>query len=284
MTDTRADFVRDEWSRKNGPRTLTISPMQDIVGGLLQWRLWGRLGWLEVKRRYRRTIVGPFWTSVSLLVFVTVMSAVGSGLLTRETKEYLPFLLAGMVVWTMLASIMQESSTVFVAGTGLLRQMRFDYSVLVYALLWRNLVVFFHNMIVYFLIFIVFAPQKLTFVNLLAIPGMLLLLINGAWIAILVGMVASRFRDVQQMMQTLLQISMFITPLFWPPESLSGLRRIIFVGFNPLYHLLAIVRDPLLGNVPRLNNYIAATIITAAGWALTLYLFKRFRKRIAYWL
>lgn len=276
--------TRSELPHQASVTQLAITPMQDIVGGLLQWRLWGRLGWLEVKRRYRRTIVGPFWTSVSMLVFVIVMSAVGSGLLSKETKEYLPFLLAGMVVWTLLSSIMQESSSVFVSGAGLLRQMKFDYSILVYALLWRNLVVFFHNMIVYFAIFIIYAPQKLTFVNLLAVPGLLILLINGAWVATLVGMITSRFRDVQQMMQTLLQISMFVTPLFWPPESLSGLRRIIFVGFNPLYHLLAIVRDPLLGNVPRANNYIAAILITVTGWALTLYFYKRFRKRIAYWI
>lgn len=283
MSDTRSEFVQG-LPRQAGVKQLAITPMQDIVGGLLQWRLWGRLGWLEVKRRYRRTIVGPFWTSVSLLVFVTVMSAVGSGLLSKETKEYLPFLLAGMVVWTLLSSIMQESSTVFVSGAGLLRQMRFDYSVLVYALLWRNVIVFFHNMIVYFAIFLIYAPQKLMLVNFLAIPGLLILLINGAWLAMLVGMITSRFRDVQQMMQTLLQISMFVTPLFWPPESLSGLRRIIFVGFNPIYHLLAIVRDPLLGNMPRANNYIAAMLITLAGWSLTLYMYKRFRKRIAYWI
>lgn len=283
MSEIRSEFVSNEWPRQAAVQ-LAITPMQDLLGGLLQWRLWGRLGWLEVKRRYRRTVVGPFWTSISLLVFVTVMSAVGSGLLSKETEEYLPFLLAGMVVWTLLSSIMQESSTVFVSGAGLLRQMRFDYSILVYALLWRNLIVFFHNMIVYFAIFAIYAPQKLTLVNFLAIPGLLILLINGAWLAMLVGMITSRFRDVQQMMQTLLQISMFITPLFWPPESLSGLRRIIFVGFNPLYHLLAIVRDPLLGNMPRANNYIAAIIVTVAGWALTLYLYRRFRKRIAYWL
>jgi ABC-type polysaccharide/polyol phosphate export permease len=276
--------VMIELPEQFGMKQLLVTPFEDLVGGLHKWRLWGRLGWLDVKRRYRRTIIGPFWTSVSLLIFVMVMSAVGSGLLSRETKEYLPFLLAGMVVWFLLSSIIQESGTAFVAGAGLLRQMRFDYSTLVYALLWRNLIVFFHNMIIYFIIFLIYAPQKLTIVNLLAIPGIFIILLNGAWIVILAGMLASRFRDLQQMIQSLLQISMFVTPLFWPPESLSGLRRIIFVGLNPLYHLLSIARDPLLGNMPRLNNYIAALVITAVGWTLTLYMFKHFRKRISYWL
>lgn len=283
MNETRRDGRTVEMPHSK-MTLLAVTSLQDIWNGFFQWSLWGRLGWLEIKRRYRRTVVGPFWTSVSLLVFVLVMSAVGSGLLSKETSTYLPFLVAGMVVWNLLASIMQESSSVFITGAGLLRQTRFNYSVLVYALIWRNLIVFFHNMIVYFLIFLLFAPGKLTLVNFLAIPGLVIILLNGAWIALLIGTIAARFRDIQQMMQTLLQISMFITPIFWPPESLSGLRRIFFVGLNPLYHLVSIVRDPLLGNFPRANNYIAAILITIAGWALMLYTFKKFRKRISYWI
>jgi hypothetical protein len=41
-------------------KPLSLSAIEDLVGGLRKWRLWGRLGWLDVKRRYRRTIIGPF--------------------------------------------------------------------------------------------------------------------------------------------------------------------------------------------------------------------------------
>jgi ABC-type polysaccharide/polyol phosphate export permease len=268
----------------SGAKPLLLSARDDLIGGLSEWRLWGRLGWLEVKRRYRRTMIGPFWTSLSLLIFVTVMGAVGSGLLSKQTQEYLPFLVSGMVVWILLSTIIQESCTVFLSGAGLIRQMGFKYSVLVYALLWRNLIVFFHNLTVYVLIVAVYAPQKFTPMVLLAIPGIIILLMNGIWIAILFGTFAARFRDVQQLVQTIVQISMFVTPLFWPPESLDGLRRVFFVGLNPLYHLLAIARDPFLGDMPRINSYIAALVITAVGWGLTLLCFQRFRRRVAFWL
>lgn len=265
-------------------KPLSISPLEDVIGGLREWRLWGRLGWLEIKRRYRRTLIGPFWTAVSLLVFVSVMGAVGSGLLSKETQDYLPFLVAGMVVWLLLSAIIQEASTVFINGAGLLRQMRFEYSILAYTLLWRNLIVFFHNLIVYVIIVGVFAPQKFSPVIVLAIPGIIVLLINGAWIALLLGMLTARFRDVQQLVQSIIQISMFVTPLFWPPDSLSGFRRVLFVGLNPLYHLLAIARDPLLGNLPHANSYLAALVITVLGWGLTLACYRRFRRRVSYWI
>jgi ABC-type polysaccharide/polyol phosphate export permease len=268
----------------SGAKPLSISAREDLIGGLRKWRVWGRLGWLEVKRRYRRTVIGPFWNSISLLAFVIMMGAVGSGLLAKETQEYMPFLVSGMVVWIMLSSIISESSMVFVAGAGLIRQMGFEYSVLVYALLWRNLIVFLHNLTVYLVIFAIYAPDKFSPMIVIAIPGIALLLLNGAWIVLLLGTVAARFRDVQQFVQTIIQISIFVTPVLWPPESMTGIRRVFFVGLNPLYHLLAIARDPFLGKIPLANSYIAVFIITIVGWGITWVCFRQFRRRIPYWM
>ncbi|MET0651711.1 MAG: ABC transporter permease, partial [Hyphomicrobiaceae bacterium] len=257
----------------------------DLVGGLRKYHLWGRLGWLEIKRRYRRTMIGPFWTCISLLLFVIVIGSVGSGLLSKQTAEYLPFLVAGMIVWVTLQSMLLESVNVFIAGGGLIRQMNFEYSILVYALVWRNFIVFAHNLLVYLLILLIFAPDKLGFANLLAIPGLIVLAVNCTWLSLLLGMVSLRFRDLQQLVMSVVQVSMFVTPLFWPPEGLEGLRRVFFVTLNPLYHLLTIVRDPLLGGkLPPVNSYIAAALITIAGGALTYAMFAKYRKRIPYWL
>ena len=262
-----------------------MTASEDLVGGLRRYDLWGRLGWLEIKRRYRRTMVGPFWACISLLLFVIVIGSVGSGLLSKQSAEYLPFLVAGMVVWVMLQSTMLESVNVFVAGSSLIRQMNFEYSVLVYSLVWRNVIVFAHNLLVYLLILLIFAPGKLGFANLLALPGLITMAVNCAWISLLLGMVSLRFRDLQQLVMSIVQVSMFVTPLFWPPDGLEGLRRVFFVELNPLYHLLTIVRDPLLdGKLPAANSCIAATLITIAGWALTYALFAKYRKRIPYWL
>ncbi len=266
-------------------RSHAMGAGEDLIGGLRKYDLWGRLGWLEIKRRYRRTMIGPFWTCLSLLIFVIVIGSVGSGLLSKQAAEYLPFLVAGMIVWVTLQNTLIESVTVFVAGTGIIRQMNFEYSILIYSLVWRNFIIFAHNLFVYFLIFLILAPEKLGFANLLAIPGLIVLAVNCAWLSLLLGMASLRFRDLQQLVMSIVQVSMFVTPLFWPPEGLEGLRRIFFVGLNPLYHLLTIVRDPLLGGkLPPVNSCIAVTLITIVGWALTYALFAKFRKRIPYWL
>jgi ABC-type polysaccharide/polyol phosphate export permease len=126
-------------------------------------------------------------------------------------------------------------------------------------------------------------PGLIGWAVLLAIPGVILILINGVWLALLIGMLCLRFRDVQPLVATGLQISMLITPLFWPPESLSGSGRAVFVEFNPIYHLIEVVRAPLLGNVPGIASYAAVMLIAVGGWLLTYFAFERFRSRITYW-
>ncbi len=54
--------------------------------------------------------------------------------------------------------------------------------------------------------------------------------------------------------------------------------------YNPLYHLIAIVRDPLLGKAPEPLHWIAVALITVVGWALTFHVMSRFRHRIVYWI
>lgn len=253
------------------------------MGGLRQWRLWGRLGWREVQRRYSRTVIGPFWSAISLGMFVLALGAVGTGLFSRGTYTYIPFLAAGMVVWVTVATIVNESCSLFISGASLFRQMRFNYSVLAYALVWRNFIVFAHNFLVFVVLYAVFSREMPSLNLLLAIPGMAILLINAAWVSFLLGLLCLRFRDIQQLVGTIVQISMFVTPIFWPPDRLSGLLRLIFVDLNPLFHLLDIVRSPLLSQVPALETYIACGIITVTGWSMTYAMFSYFRKRVAYW-
>jgi ABC-type polysaccharide/polyol phosphate export permease len=265
------------------PVPIATVPADDLVEGLRQWRLWARLGWLEVKRRYRRTMIGPFWSAISLGVFVAALGGVGAGLWSQHTRDYLPFLAAGMVVWVMVSSILGESCSLFIGGTSLFRQMRFNYSVLAYALVYRNAIVFAHNLSVYALVQLAFAPGKFGPVNLLALPALALVLMNAVWVALLVGMACLRFRDLQQLINTLIQIAMFATPILWPPESVQGITRILYVELNPLYHVIAIVRAPLMGELPSLTTCLAMLAMTVGGWGVTYAFFRYFRKRIAYW-
>jgi len=266
-----------------GIRSLSETAADDLLRGLRKTELWGRLGWLEVKRRYRRTTIGPFWNSITLAIYVLTVGTVGAAIWHQNIYDYLPFLVSGMIVWTLVASIITDSCNLFIAGQSLFRNIRLDYSVLAYAMVWRNFIVLLHNFAVYFLVVVVLKPSLLSFTALLAVPGLALVLMNGIWVSLLLGMLCLRFRDVPQLVSSIMQIAMLITPLFWPADTLTGIKRFVFVNLNPLYHVVDVVRAPLLGRVPEAISYGAMIAMTIGGWWLTYAMFKRFRKRIAYW-
>lgn len=161
--------------------------------------------------------------------------------------------------------------------------MKFDYSILAYALVWRNLIVFMHNIVIYFVVAMIFISDALRPLVLLSIPGLLIVMINGIWISLLLGMMCLRFRDVQQLVTSVIQIAMLVTPIFWPESSLQGKARLIFVTFNPLFHFIDIVRAPLIGHTPQFQSYLIVVAVTIVGWIVTYVIFNRFRKRIAFW-
>lgn len=262
---------------------LATSAGEDLLRGLMSYQLYGRLGWLDIKRRYRRTVLGPLWGMVTVGIMIATLGSVGVGLWNQSPSAYLPFLTSGLLVWAMISTMLTEACTVFIYGQNFLRQVRFDYSILVYAMVWRNLMTFVHNLPLWILVTLVFAPGLVGWSTLLVVPGMVLLMINGAWMALLLGMCCLRFRDVQQLVSSLVQISIFVTPIFWPPGQLQDPFRSVFVTFNPLYHLIEIVRAPLIGRTPEPSSYLAVLFILVLGWTATYVLFVRFRGRLAYW-
>lgn len=266
-----------------GLKPLAETAWQDLMRGLGRYELWGRIGWIEVKRRYRRTAIGPFWSSLTLAFYTLAVGIVGAGLFKQDAAEYLPYLSSGMVVWTLISTIIIESCLLFVVSNSLFRNVRFEYSILAYALVWRNFIIFLHNLAVFFLIALVMKPSLIGANMLLAVPGVVIVLLNGIWIALLVGILCLRFRDIQPIVMTVIQILMLVTPIFWVAEALQGAQRFVFVQFNPLYRLIDIVRAPLLGDVPTLASYLASIVITVVGWLVTYAVFHRFRKRISYW-
>jgi ABC-type polysaccharide/polyol phosphate export permease len=263
---------------------LAKGAMADLWDGLKRADVWGRLGWLEIKRRYRRTVLGPFWNVISLAVFIATIGMVGAGLWNQDPFVYVPYLTAGMLVWLMISTTATEACTLFVTNTHLYRHARFDFSLLGYALVWRNVLVMLHHLLVYGLVVLALAPQLIGPAMLLVLPGIGLLMINGVWLGLLLGLLCLRFRDVQQVVISLVQIAMIITPILWPVEQLKpGGVRLVFVHLNPAYHCVEVVRAPLLGHVPTPGNYIAVVLLAVVGWAIALVAFTRFRKRIAYW-
>lgn len=255
--------------------------LRDLLEGLSLWRLWLMLGWNDILQRYRRSSLGPFWLTASMAVMVIALGVLYSGLFKTSIQEFLPYLCLGLLVWTMIASFLTESGTLFTGSESYIKQIRLPYTVYVFRATWSKLIIFAHNFIIYFGVLIYFQIWP-GMAALLAIPGMMLVTFNCALASLLIGMLSARFRDIPQLIASLTQIIFFITPIMWKADLLQN--RSYIATFNPFFQLIEIVRAPLLGSIPPLKIYIAVLVITVVNIVVVSAFFVRFRSRISYWV
>lgn len=255
--------------------------LADVTRGLGMWRLWVRLGWNDILQRYRRSMLGPFWLTASMAVMVIALGVLYAELFHSPIHDFLPYLCVGLLVWNLTSSFLLEGGTLFTGAESYIKQIRLPYSVYVYRSSWSKLVIFAHNFVIYFGVLIYFEIWPGA-VALLAVPGLILVLINGAAITLLIGMISARFRDVPQLIGSLVQIVFFVTPIMWKPELLR--ERAYIAEINPFFHLVEIIRAPLLGQMPPASSYLAILIITGVNIAVVSMFFARFRSRISYWV
>jgi len=253
----------------------------DIVQGILSVHIWPTLGWQEIRQRYRRSLLGPFWLTVTVGVLVGSMGPLYGRMFGQDMAAYFPHLAVSFVTWMFLASLLNETCLAFIAAEGLIKQARMPLTVHVLRVVWKNLIIFFHHSVILVIVLLVFTPPLRW--GLLLVPlGVLAIAVNAIWFGIFLGMLCARFRDFPLIMQSVVQVMFFLTPVLWKPEFLG--RHVWAVAWNPLNHLLEVVRAPIVdGRVPQLS-WAVVLAMTVVGFALVLPLFARYRARIAYWV
>lgn len=255
--------------------------IRDIRQGLQNWHLWAVMGWQDILQRYRRSVLGPFWITVSMGILVVSLGVIYAKLFNVPINDYLPFLTLGLLAWGVIASIVNEGCQVFTSSENFIRQIHVPLSTFVFRLMWRNLIVFGHNLVIYIPVALYFNIWP-GIAGLLIFPGMLLAMINLVWMVVLVGLLCTRFRDVTQIVASMLQVIFFISPVIWKPAAMAGHPRV--VDWNPFFHLIELIRAPLLGQVALTSNWMFSISLFLTGVPLTLLIYSRYRSQVAYWL
>jgi ABC-2 type transport system permease protein len=261
----------------------------DLAGGWQQRQLWAHLGWQDIRQRYRRSLLGPIWISITMAVTAIALGILYAGLFGNELEVQLPYILVGFIIWGFISGCISEGAEVFTSNVGLITHLPAPLSVHVYRLVWRQVLFFAHNLVVYAVMLVVF-PQDLHWTDLTAVPAVLLLAVNGAWVALLIGIVTTRFRDLLPITQSVVQLAFFLTPIVWIYEDLLNspnptiAERARLAELNPFLHLIEILRRPMLGQPQELRHWVVVGIITVLGWALTLVVLRRYRARVSYWV
>jgi len=239
------------------------------------------MAWSDVRARYKRSVLGPLWITLSTAFGVVGLGFVWSALFHLERRTYIPTLTIGLILWQFISGTIIESSSVFIRQTGLIKNL--DLPISLHAqLVLRQFINFAHNIPLYFVVVLVLG-SPLNWNCLWAIPALALLIMNLFWIVLLIGVLGTRFRDLEYLISTAMPLLMFFSPVMYSPENLPATTA-KFIWFNPVAHLIEIVRYPLLGKIP--PDFIIASnlALLIIGGSITLFAFNRKRNRIALWL
>lgn len=274
-------------SHENGaiPLLLVSGPQihlakEDLRNGVLQAWMWATLAFQDIKMRYRGSILGPFWLTISTLVMVAAIGGIYPRILNVRTSDYLPYLATGLVIWSLLASLINEGCSTFLGAQQIIRQVRLPFSLHVFRSVFRNLIVFAHSFAVIPFVIVIFSVP-IGWTTILIFPALAIVAINGVWVGILIGMASARYRDIPPVINSFVTVAFFATPVFWQPHALGPDHWI--VDFNPLFAALDVMRAPLLGIAPSPYSWPMLLVTTALGGAITFLIFARWRARISYW-
>jgi len=281
------------WSRAFG----------DIRDGFNSRQLWAHLGWQDIKQRYRRSVLGPLWITVGMGVTALGLGLLYSVIFPVKVSTFLPYVTVGFIVWNFVDGCLREGLDTFIANEGLIKHLPSPLSVYILRTVWRQTLLFLHNMVVYVIVAAIFFTSidhpysmllnnggtmhpGLSWMMLTAIPAFVLIAANGAWVAMLLGIISTRYRDIPQVINAVIQLLFYGTPIVWSLDTVNGASKVAktVLQLNPLYHLVQVLRAPLIGQNPTWTSWCVVVAMAVVGWALALVAMKNYRARVPYWV
>jgi len=257
---------------------MALQDLRNSVGRIgLAWSL----AWHDVVSRYRGSILGPFWITLSMGFMVLGIGTVYAKLFEAPVEQFLPLVALGIVFFGVISGMINEGCDTFVAAAGMLSQTSLPMFTFIWRTVLRNLINLAHHLVIVVAVLVYYGYwRKMNPLG--GVVGLGFLVINAAWISMLVAIASARFRDVPQIVISVMQFVFFMTPVFWQPTRLGRAHAILV--YNPFYHMLEAVRAPLLGVQPDAHTYSLLALMAIVGWALTFFVFTRTRRRIVHYL
>ncbi|WP_175404685.1 ABC transporter permease [Endozoicomonas atrinae] len=239
------------------------------------------LSWDNIKVRYARSVIGPFW-----LVLATAISALGLGyvwsiLFNQDKETFIPALCIGLIIWQFLSSCIQEAPNCYIENAPIIKNT--VNSVLIFPLITiiRNLIILGHNFSIIIIVFLIY-PPKINYNSILIIPGIILVIGNLIWIVGILGFLGARYRDLPPAIASMITILFFLSPVIYKPDQL-GLKAYI-MWLNPFTYMISLIRDPLTGHSSPLFFYAVSTTALLVGYFAMAIMIEKYRYKLPYWL
>ena len=235
----------------------------------------------DIYLRYKRSLIGPFWISLTMLATILGIGLLYSMIFNQEFASFLTFFACGLLAWNLLVPMMTEGCGAVTEAESHLRSIPIPVTVLAARSVYRCFLVFLHNFAVVILALLVFG-HKFEPVAMLSLLGVAAYLAFGFFWTVAMAPLSTRYRDIPQVVSSIMQIAFFLTPIFWRPEFTS--KRPMVTEANPFFHIIEVIRAPLLGTAPSSLSWLVTLGAIALFAVIAVIVNAHARKRIFVWL
>jgi len=265
----------------NGTIPESIRAKQDLRQILTHNHVWRALAAADIRSKYRMSTLGSFWITLATGTLALSIGLIYGQFFGQDIHNYLPYFTVSYITWMFIATVLNDCSNSLIAAGNLIKSSQMPIVFHVLRSVQRNFIVFAHNAVVVVLVWM-FIRWPISFEAALVVPAMVLLFVFLTATAIAISVVCVRYRDIPPLIQVLTQFLFFVTPIIWYPEQLRF--GSVILALNPIAYMLMIVRDPVLGRPVTLETWLGAILLTIVSVAVAMFMYRRFRSRIAYWV
>jgi ABC-type polysaccharide/polyol phosphate export permease len=266
------------------PHARPVSPfiskaIKDYVDSFKRYELWMSLAWFEVKVQYKRSVLGPFWITLSTGIAIATIGPIYAKLMGGKTDNYFAYLATSIILWNFIAGVVTTTDIALISAEGLLKDAKLPFVMFIVKEIFRNLITLAHSAVIIVVLMFFFSFN----INLpLFLISLVVVVLNLFWIGLFLAIFCTRYRDIAQIVTSLVQVAFFVTPVMWQPHMIGD--RHFVVEANPFYYLIDIFRTPLLDGNVNLRNMAVCVAAAIIGNGIAFLLFAMKRNRIAYWL
>ncbi len=254
----------------------------EFIAIITHFNMWFSLGWHDIKHRYRRSLIGPFWITISSGIMVGCIGLVFSAIFRTPVAEFLPYFATGQIMWLFISGQISDSCSTFIQHQSIIKQISVPLSVYIMRSLWNNLILLLHNLIIVAAI-LLFTRRGFSWEIIYALPALVLIITLLFLVSITLGIVCTRFRDIIQVVGVSLQLLYFLTPILWK-KSVLPVEYSWITEINPFSNMIEIIRAPFLGHAPAAMLWVHLLAYIAGATVIALFFIRNYRHRVAYWL
>lgn len=264
-------------------RRQVAAAREDLGTAWRQRRIWATFALRAAGNRYRRSVLGPWWQTLSTLIFVFGLAVLRSGLGGTDLREAIPYVGLGYVAFGLSSGGLMAGMNAYIGAGPELSTSRAPYSGYVMRAVTIEVIDFLHDAVAVLVMAAVLA-LAVSASWLWSFLAVILIVMSSFGAGLWLGPLAARFRDIPPLVSSVLRLMFLLTPIFWSIDNLAANDRSWLAWWNPFTYQVLAFRDPILGTGHHFLPLLVTAGLALGNLALGLCAFVVCRARVPYWV